>query len=87
MKKGDKIYLFINDRVSTCEIVEFYSSFTELKIDNKRLVVPKYHKGLFYGYGYECDNRYLFIKKLWHYYPAVIIEKIRIKFVSILKYH
>jgi hypothetical protein len=80
MKKGDKIYLFINDRVSTCEIVEFYSSFTELKIDNKRLVVPKYHQGLFYGYGYERDNRYLFIKKLWHYYPVVLIEKIRIKF-------
>lgn len=80
MKKGDKIYLFINDRVSTCEIIEFYSSFTELKIDNKRLVVPKFRKRLFYGYGYRDGKRYLFLKKLWHYYPATLIEKIIKKF-------
>jgi len=78
MKEGDKIYLAINNRVSFCEIVGLYSHCTELKNGDWHIIVPKCHKGLFYNFGYDSEKRYLFLKKLWHYYFAVIIEKIRL---------
>jgi len=80
MKRGDKIYLVVNYRITTCKIVEFYSSFTELEVDGKSIIAPKFRKRLFYGYGYRDGKRYLFLKKLWHYYPATLIEKIITKF-------
>ncbi len=80
MKKGDKIYLAVNNIIITCKIVEFYSSFTALEANEKSIVASKFKKCLFYGYGYKDGKRYLFLKKLWHYYPAVVCEKIRLKF-------
>jgi len=77
MKRGDKIYLAINDRITTCEIIEFYSFFTYLKAGDKNIIAPKFHEGLFYGYSYEKGRRYLFIKKLWYYPFAIGCEKIR----------
>ena len=49
-----------------------------LKSINGFVLYCKYHKGLFYGFGYDDGQRYLFLTKLWHYFFAVIIEKIRL---------
>lgn len=78
MRKGDKIYLVVNKNVSYCEVVGFRCYCTELKAGNLRVMAAKFNKGLFYGYGYDHEERYLFLNKLWHFYLAVIIEKIRI---------
>ena len=37
----------------------------------------KYKKGLFYQYRYEGGTRYLLFEKLWHYFFAVGLEKIK----------
>jgi hypothetical protein len=34
---------------------------------------------LFYGFGYDGDIRCLFLCKIWHYYLAVLCEKIRVR--------
>ena len=78
MKTGDKIYLAIGNRISTCEVVGFRCYCTELKAGNIYIRTAKYHKGLFYGFGYDAGMRCLFLNKLWHYFFAVIIEKIRL---------
>ena len=78
MKTGDKIYLAIGNRISTCEVVGFRCNCTELKSGNIQIRTVKYSQGLFYGFGYDAGQRYLFLTKLWHYFFAVIIEKIRL---------
>ncbi len=79
MKAGDKIYLAINDRVSSCEVVGFRCYCTELKSGNIRITAARYNQGLFYGFGYDSGERHLFLSKLWHYYFAVLFEKVRLK--------
>ena len=78
MKRGDKIYLAIGNRIITCEVVGFRSYCTELKSGNFRIrtVIPT--RGLFYSFGYDAGQRCLFLNKLWHYPFAVITEKIRL---------
>lgn len=78
MKTGDKIYLAIGNRISTCEVVGFRCYCTELKSGDLQIRTAKYHQGLFYGFGYDAGQRCLFLTKLWHYYFAVMIEKIRL---------
>ncbi len=79
MKAGDKIYLAVDDRISSCEIVGFRAICTELKSGNHAIAAARFNQGLFYGYGYDKETRYLFLSKLWHYYVAVLCEKIRLK--------
>ena len=38
-----------------------------------------YCSGLFYGFGYHSDGYAIVCKKKWHLYPAILIEKIRVK--------
>ena len=38
-----------------------------------------YCNGLFYGFGYHSDGYAIVCKKKWHLYPAILIEKIRLK--------
>lgn len=79
METGDKIYLAIGNRISTCEVVGFRSYCTELKSGDLYIRSVRPSKGLFYGFGYDSDGtRCLFLRKWWHYYFAVIIEKIRL---------
>jgi hypothetical protein len=78
MKTGDKIYLAIGDRISFCEVVGFRSYCTELKSGDMQIITARYSQGLFYGFGYDSGQRCLFLTKLWHYYFAVMIEKIRL---------
>ena len=49
-----------------------------LKAGNIYIRTAKYHKGLFYGFGYDAGMRCSLLNKLWHYFFAVIIEKIRL---------
>jgi len=82
MKAGDKIYLATNNNLSFCEVIGFRSYCTELKGGNLHIRAARYNQGLFYGFGYDGlveQTRCLFLKKWWHYYPAVICEKIRLK--------
>lgn len=79
MKTGDKIYLAIGDRISFCEVVGFRSYCTELKSDKYHIRAARYNQGLFYGFGYDGDIRCLFLCKIWHYYLAVLCEKIRVR--------
>lgn len=79
MKTGDKIYLAIGNRISTCEVVGFRCYCTELKCGDLHIRATKYNQGLFYGFGYDSDGtRCLFLKKWWHYPFAVMTEKIRL---------
>ncbi|MDR1459222.1 MAG: hypothetical protein LBI60_03305 [Bacteroidales bacterium] len=82
MKTGDKIYLTVGNNISFCEVVGFLDYCTELKSGNFHIRAAKYHQGLFYGYGYNNgitkQARNLFLKKWWHYYPAIICERIRV---------
>ncbi len=38
-----------------------------------------YNSGLFYGFGYHQDGYAIVCKKKWHLYPAILVEKIRLK--------
>jgi hypothetical protein len=79
MKAGDKIYLAIGDRISFCEVVGFRSYCTELESDKYHIRAARYNQGLFYGFGYDGGTRCLFLRKIWHYYFAVLCEKIRVR--------
>lgn len=80
MKTGDKVYLAIGNRISTCEVVGFRCYCTELKSGDMQIITARYHQGLFYGFGYDAgQRRCLFLTKLWHYYFAVLFEKVRLK--------
>jgi len=79
MKTGDKIYLAIGNRISTCEVVSFRSYCTELKSGDMQIRTARYHQGLFYGFGYDGGTRCLFLTKIWHYYFAILCEKIRVR--------
>lgn len=89
MKAGDKVYLAMGNRISTCEVVGFRCYCTEMKSGDYRIRAAKYHKGLFYGFGYDAGTRCLFLKKLWHYPVAIMCEKLRLalpfKFAKLLK--
>lgn len=78
MNAGDRIYLATGNLITQCEVVGFRCYCTELKAGNHHIVAVRYHKGLFYGFGYDCDGtRQLFLTRLWHYPFAVAIEAIR----------
>ena len=38
-----------------------------------------YCSGLFYGFGYHTDGYAIVCKRKWHLYPAILIEKMRLK--------
>lgn len=79
MEKGSYVYLVVNNSVSRCKITALGALNTRLKAGSITITAPPMHKGLFYSYGYFVDNtRYLLINKLWHFYFAVITEKIRL---------
>jgi hypothetical protein len=81
MKAGDKIYLAVGNSISFCEVVGFRDYCTELKSGDFPIIAARYYQGLFYGFGYSGMTkrvRHLFLKKWWHYYPAVICERIRV---------
>lgn len=78
IKSGDKIYLALGSLVTRCEVVGFRSYYTELRTGDRRFRSVPYHKGAFYGFGYDVEGtRHLFLTSLWHYPLAVCLEAIR----------
>jgi hypothetical protein len=83
MKAGDKIYLAIDNQISFCEVSCLRFFCTILKNDNEGIIIAsRFHKGLFYGFGYDGGKRYLFLKKIWHYHFAVLCEKVRLRLLE-----
>lgn len=77
MNEGDKIYMVVGNKISTCKVC--INSYRYLMIELggcKSSFVTK--KRLFYSYYYDIRGvKILFIKKLWHYFPVVLIEKLK----------
>jgi len=80
MKIGDNIYLVQDDKLSYAEIIGFYSHCTYIRVAENNTTVPPYQQGLFYGYSYSGNGiQHLFLCKWWHYYPAKVTERLRLK--------
>jgi len=82
LRSGDKVWVNIiyNEGKKDIRIAEI-EGFRSYGICYKDHVVKWHHycEGLFYGFGYHGDGYAIVTKKKWHLYPAILIEKIRLK--------
>lgn len=79
LKPKQTIYLAIGKNISACEVVGVYAHCTYLRCDNISWTVPAFESRGFYGIGQKQELVVLFLRQWWHYYPAIIIEILRIK--------
>lgn len=88
LKKGDYIFIYYkNDRSSNWykAIVEYFQlghmAYKCTGFESSTYFIP-YRPYRFYGSGYRESERYVVIKKRWHYPFAVIAEWIRLNFTN-----
>ena len=82
LRSGDKVWVNIipnDDKIQTQQAE--IDGFRSYGICYKNHPVRWHHycTGLFYGFGYHSDGYAIVCKKKWHLYPAILIEKIRVK--------
>ena len=77
LKSGD--YVFVNNLSSPREIEYFRHGLCRVKL--RDVCETPYFENLFYAAGYKRYgvSRYIYVKKRWHYYPALTCEFIRIR--------
>ena len=72
LKQGDNIFIFNKGYCWKTKVEGFYCY--GMKIKNG--VIPFYARS-FYSCGYNNQDRFIVVKKKWHYYPARFIDDIR----------
>lgn len=82
LRSGDNVWVNIipnDDKIQTRQAE--IDGFRAYGICYKNHPVRWHHycTGLFYGFGYHSDGYAIVCKKKWHLYPAILIEKIRLK--------
>ena len=77
LQQGDTVIVFSQGMYKYTEAIGF-NCFGMVSTDITGFVPCA--PGLFYGVGYSADGtRYITVKKLWHYRPAVACEWLRLK--------
>ncbi len=79
LKPKSTIYLAIGKNISSCEVIGIYTHCTYLRSNNISWTLPEFENRGFYGRARRQNLVVLFLKKWWHYYPAMICEYFRNK--------
>jgi len=76
LKQGDEV--FLNKFKVTKEVDYFRGGTKSIKLHGMVDEMP-FCVGSFYGFGYNNSSipRYIYVKKRWHYLPAIICEFVR----------
>jgi hypothetical protein len=79
LKQGDKIVVFCDQPKKATTIHETtVVGFTAVGMQVSRLGIVPFSAGLFYGFGYHNDMRFIVVKEEWHYTYATWFEWLRL---------
>jgi len=81
LKAGQKVWVNLKSDQSLNRRYSVIKGFAVYGIIYKDHPVGWHHfsNGLFYGFGYHSDGVAIVTTKKWHYHPALVFEKLRLK--------